>query len=376
MNRDAGISTDHATDVHTDVHTPIASGLLTGLPPGLPHPGPGVAHAALHAWIDGGAGDGRAVRANEAAWADIALWPRSLRPLAGSHTRVALPGGPAPVPWLVAPMAYQRAAHPDGEAAMAVAAAAQGAGFVLSCQSSTPLQDVARLFLGDPGRGPLWFQLHPQPDPATDAALLARAEAAGVEAIVMTVDAPLQGPRDAERAAGWRVPPGVAAVNLPPAAAPGLDALLAASATTDTLRRWRGLTRLPLLVKGVLHPADAVAAVEAGADGLIVSNHGGRQLASAVPTARALPAVVAAVGGRVPVLVDGGLRRGEDVVKALALGARAVLLGRPLLRALALGGAPAVATQLRGWRDEFTAAQALCGARTPDELSALGLLQD
>uniref|UniRef100_UPI00265FDE96 alpha-hydroxy acid oxidase n=1 Tax=uncultured Hydrogenophaga sp. TaxID=199683 RepID=UPI00265FDE96 len=276
------------------------------------------AHAA---YLEGGAGDEITLRANRQAWQDMALWPRSLRPLAGSHTRIELLGRSWPTPLLVAPMAHQGLAHPQGETGTALAAAALGIGLVLSCQASQRLEDVARPVHTDTSRGPLWFQLYLQPQRTDTLALVQRAEAAGFEALVLTIDAPVQGVRDRELLAGFRLPPGLSAVNLPPPAAEPLDALLARAATADDIAWLRSQTRLPILLKGVLHPSDAADAVALGIDGLIVSNHGGRTLDTAVTTARALPAVVEAVAGAVPVLVDGGVRRGTDVLKALALGA-------------------------------------------------------
>ena len=340
-----------------------------GQPMRQAHPTEGV-----RAWFEGGAADEITLRDNTEAWQRIRLLPRVLRPLADSHTRVTLLGREWPAPLLVAPMAYQCAVHPHGEQATALAAAALGAGLVLSCQASMPLAQVARLHLGDAARGPLWFQLYLQADRADTLSLVRQAEAAGFEALVLTVDAPVQGVRDRERAAGFRLPPGVTAVNLPPAPAQDLPALLARAPTWDDVAWLRAQTRLPLLLKGVLHPADARLAVEHGAAGVIVSNHGGRNLDTAWPTAAALPAVVRAVQGRVPVLVDGGIRRGTDVLKALALGARAVLVGRPVLVGLAADGARGVAVVLRRLLDEFQAAQALSGCHHPAEAASLRLL--
>jgi 4-hydroxymandelate oxidase len=276
---------------------------------------------------------------------------------------------------MLAPVAYQRLAHADGEIGTALAAAAQGAGLVVSLQASTSMEDVARAALGDAHRGPLWLQLHLQRERQHTLALVQRAEAAGYEALVLTVDAPTSGVRDRERRAGYRLPPGIGPVNLkdvpatPPARlAPGqsplFDDLLLAAPTWSDVEWLAGATRLPLLLKGVLHEADARQAASLGVAGLIVSNHGGRTLDTAVPTAWALPRVVDAVNGNVPVLVDGGIRRGTDVLKAVALGARAVLIGRPYMHALACAGAMGVAHVLRVLRDELETAMALSGCRT------------
>lgn len=326
------------------------------------------------AWLAGGAGDERSLQANLDDWTAIRLLPRMLRPVAQGHTRVTLLGRSCPHPILLAPLAFQRLLHPLGEAASAAAAAAQGAGMVLSAQASVPLEDVCRVMLPEAERGPLWFQFHLSGDRGFDEALVRRAEAAGFEGLVLTIDAPVQGPRDRERRAAFRLPPGVSAVNLagaPAAAAASADAwcggLLQAAAGWDDVAWLRRLTDLPLLLKGVLHPDDARQARALGADALIVSNHGGRVLDGAVSTAWALPRIADALHGELPLLVDGGIRRGTDVVKALALGACAVLIGRPYAMALAAAGPQGVAHALRLLRDELEIALALCGCASPVE---------
>ena len=333
------------------------------------------------AYFSGGAADEISLHANRSAWDALPLWPRVLRPLAGGHTRVPLLGRTLAHPILLAPVAFQRLAHPDGELAMAYAAAALGAGVVLSTQASVSLESVAQAVLPDPGRGPLWFQLYLQPDRGFTQALVQRAEAAGYEALVLTVDAPTSGVRDRERRAGFRLPPGVGPVNLaglqaptPSALGPGqsalFDGLLHHAPTWDDIAWLQSITRLPVLLKGVLHPADARQAVSLGAAGLIVSNHGGRTLDTAPATATALPRVVQAVQGKVPVLVDGGIRRGTDVLKAMALGASAVLVGRPAVWGLANAGAAGVAHVLRLLRDELEVAMALTGCATLAEATS------
>ncbi len=325
------------------------------------------------AYFAGGAGDELTLHANRAAWNALSLVPRVLRPLTGGHTRVELLGRTLPHPILVAPVAFQRMAHADGELATAYAAAAQGAGLVLSTQSSTPMEDVARPFLQERARGPLWFQLYWQHDRGFVRSLVQRAEAAGYEALVLTVDAPTSGARDRERRAAFKLPPGVSAVHLTdldsPAHAPLragesalFDRLLAHAPTWADVEWLAAQTRLPVLLKGVLHAGDARQAAHLGLGGIIVSNHGGRTLDTAVATARALPEIVAATEGRLPVLVDGGIRRGTDVLKAMALGASAVLVGRPVVFGLATAGAAGVAHVLRLLRDELEIAMALCGA--------------
>lgn len=317
------------------------------------------------AWLDGGAADEITLRENVAAWQGLRLCPRVMRDLAGSHTRCRLGPRTLPHPVFVAPMAHQAALHPQAEAGCAVAAAAMGAGFVLSCQSSTPLEDVARLYLADAGRGALWCQLHWLHTRDACLAWLQRAADAGFEAAVLTLDAPVQGFRDRERASGFALPAGVRSVNLPPQPERRLEELLAAAPTWDDLAWLTQRSPLPVWLKGVLHPQDAALAADHGACGLIVSNHGARQLDTVLATADALPEVALANRNRLPLLVDGGVRRGTDVLKAFALGAQAVLVGRPVARALATDGAEGVARVLRQLLDELAIAQALCGLREP-----------
>jgi 4-hydroxymandelate oxidase len=332
------------------------------------------------AYFSGGAADELTLRANREAWDALRLQPRVLRDLAGGHTRVELLGRSLAHPLLLAPVAYQRMAHPDGELASACAAAAQEAGIVLSTQASVRLEDVAQVVAGEAHRGPLWLQLYLQHDRGFTRELLQRAEAAGYEAIVVTVDAPVSGARDRERRAGFRLPAGVSAVNLQglPSApevalAPGqsalFDGLLRSAATWRDVEWLQSVTRLPLLLKGVLHEDDAAQAVVLGVAGLVVSNHGGRTLDTALPTAWALPRIAERVQGAVPLLVDGGISRGTDVLKAVALGATAVLIGRPQVHALAVAGALGVAHMLRLLRDELEIAMALCGCAKLGEAS-------
>lgn len=326
------------------------------------------------AYFSGGAADELTLRANRSAWDDLRLLPRVLQPLNGGHTRVELLGRTLAHPLLVAPVAYQRMAHVDGEIAMAHAAASQGAGLVLSTQASVSLESVAGAFGAYAERGPLWFQLYLQHDRGFTRELVQRAEAAGYEALVLTVDAPVNGARDRERRAGFKLPAGVSAVNLAQLAAPAastgdslFDTLPAHAPTWADVQWLQETTRLPVLLKGVLHPADARQAAALQVAALIVSNHGGRTLDTAPATAAVLPRIAAAVNGDLPLLVDGGIRRGTDVLKAVALGARAVLVGRPCVYGLANAGAIGVAHVLRLLRDELEIAMALCGCASLEQ---------
>ncbi|MDD3329440.1 MAG: alpha-hydroxy acid oxidase [Zoogloea sp.] len=351
------------------------------LPPGVISLADHEAHAAgvldANAWayFAGAAADETTLQHNQDAWRDLPLTPRVLRLLAGGHTRLELLGRRLAHPILLAPVAYQRMAHPDGELATALAASAQGAGLVLSTQASLPLEIIAQAVRDDADRGPLWFQLYLQHDRGFNLELIRRAEAAGYEALVLTVDAPCHGARDRERRAGFRLPPGISAVNLaglPPRPDPQLgpgqsalfDALLDGAPTWDDIVWLQANTRLPVILKGILHPDDAREAARLQVGGIIVSNHGGRTLDTALPTAAALPAIADALGGSLPMLVDGGIRRGTDVLKAIALGASAVLVGRPYIFGLANAGALGVAHVIRLLRDELEIAMALCGCRT------------
>lgn len=339
--------------------------------------------APVWAYLNAGAADGHTHRANAQALANVQLLPRVLRRAAGGSAALHLLGRRYPSPILIAPMAYHALAHPEGERATALAAAALGMPLVLSTQSSVALEDVARATPAETP-APLWFQLYPQPDRTISADLLHRARQAGCQAIVITVDAPIQGLRNEDQRQGFALPAHVRAANLlpyadtlarHPANAQGTAALPAGQplfehpfithmADWDELAWLIAQTPLPVFVKGLMHPLDVAPALAAGAAGLIVSNHGGRALDGSAAALHALPAIAAQAAGRVPVLVDGGIRRGADVLKALALGATAVLLGRPVLHGLAVAGATGAAHVLHLLRTELEAAMVLAGCPT------------
>jgi 4-hydroxymandelate oxidase len=327
--------------------------------------------AAAAAYFFGGAGRETTLQANEAAWQRFRLLPRVLATPSQIDTQITLLGRRWPTPWLAAPLAHLRLAHPHAELGLALACAAQGAGMILSTQATVALEEVARAVGSEATRGPLWFQLYPYGNRQDWLRLGQRAAAAGYEALVLTVDAPVQWTQPRARAAGFALPADWPQPNLPAQPPQGtLASLLAAALNWEDVAWLRQQAPLPLLLKGILHPADADYAISHGlCDGLILSNHGGRLLDGLPATAELLPAMVKAVADRVPVLVDGGLRSALDVVRALALGARAVLVGRPLIMALAEGGAPAVAALWRLWRDEFAATLALCGMAQITDLS-------
>lgn len=324
------------------------------------------------AYLQGGAGDEETLRENCDAFADFRLWPRPLAAVSGGHTRCRLFGQELQHPLLLAPVAYQKLFHPDGELATALAAGALETPFVVSTLATVRLEDIAAQ-----AAGPLWFQLYWQGGRAASLQLLRRAEAAGYRALVFTVDAALAGIRNREQRAGFRLPPGLSTVNLENvpkpastvAASSPVFAALAGAPTWDDLAWLREQTRLPLLLKGVLYPEDALKARSLGVDGLVVSNHGGRVLDRVPASLHALPEIRAALGAGYPLLLDGGIRRGSDVFTALALGADAVLIGRPYIAALAVAGPLGVAHLLRLLREELEVCMALCGCPT---LAAIG----
>jgi 4-hydroxymandelate oxidase len=323
---------------------------------------------AVYDYVAGGAGDERTPAENLEAWKRVWLRPRAMVDVSQVACGIELLGRRLAVPVLLAPVAAHALLHPGGELATARAAAAAGTVFTLSTRATADLADVAA------AGGPRWFQLYVQRDRAVTERILRRAGEHGYEAIVLTVDLPVAGRRERElRHGDLPLPPGAGLADHLGGPAVGGPKPLAG---WDPVLRWadvawaRDTAGVPVLVKGVLTAEDAVAAVDAGAAGVIVSNHGGRQLDGVVPTAVALPEVAAAVGDRVPVLADGGIRDGADVVRALALGARAVLIGRPYAWGLATGGEAGVRRVLEALGDDVARALALVGCATPAAVGA------
>jgi 4-hydroxymandelate oxidase len=319
-----------------------------------------------------GAGAEITVRENRGAFDDLRLRPRVLVPVGRRDQSITLLGRSLPSPLVVAPIAFQRMAHPDGELATARACAAAGVVFVASTVATTGLEEIAAA-----SAGPKWFQLYVFKDRGVTRSLVERAEAAGYEAIQVTADVPVMGRREADVRNCFSLPEGLTVKNLENAGhgcmvSDGVESgpSLYTRYLFDPDLSWRdvewlrSITRLPVLVKGVLRGDDADRAISHGAAGVVVSNHGGRQLDTVIPTVRALPEVVNAVAGRGVVLVDGGVRRGTDVLKALALGANAVQVGRPVLWDLAVAGEAGVTRVLSLLREEFDNAMALCGCPT------------
>ncbi|MDX6354539.1 MAG: 4-hydroxymandelate oxidase [Streptomyces sp.] len=335
-------------------------------------------------YLDGGSGAERTLHESAAAYRELRLRPRVLVDVSAPDCSVDVLGAELAAPVGVAPMAYHRLVHPDGETATAEAAGIAGVLLVTGIFASRTLEETAAA-----ARGPLWLQLYWLRRRDALAGLVARAEAAGYRALVLTVDAPKVAVRHRDRRNAFALPPSITAANLDPelTARTHLVAGGASGIEEHSLEQfdptitWRDLawlrarTRLPLVLKGVLTAEDAVLAVEHGVDAVIVSNHGGRQLDQAVPALEALPEVVAAVPATVPVLVDGGIRSGTDVAVALALGARAVLVGRPVLWGLAVDGAKGAAGVLDLLRTELLDVMVLSGRPTLDRLDASAVVR-
>ncbi|MET8233219.1 alpha-hydroxy acid oxidase [Micromonospora sp. NPDC005298] len=321
-------------------------------------------------YVDGGSGAEVTLAANRRALDGVAVLPRMLVGVDAVDLRTRLLGRPYAMPVGVAPMAYQRLLHPDGERGLAAAAGAAGVPYLASTLGSTPIEQVTGV------GADVWFQLYWLRERALVRDLLDRVVEAGCRALVVTVDVPVLGRRPRDLRNAFRLPDDVVAANLPDgrdalahAGAPGVAAHPGASFAPAL--RWADLAwlreqvDLPLVVKGVLDPRDAVEAVRVGADAVVVSNHGGRQLDGAPASVTMLPEVVDAVGDRCQVLLDSGVRGGTDVLRALALGAAGVLVGRPLLWALAAGGQTAARDALALLAAELTDAFTLAGCADP-----------
>jgi 4-hydroxymandelate oxidase len=321
-----------------------------------------VARAAMpgpvYEYVAAGAADEHTLRRNPGAFEQILLRPRVLVDVGILDTTVDLLGQRLPHPLLLAPAAYQRTMHPDGELATARGAAATGTTLIISTATTTPIRDIAAV-----ATTPLWFQLYVQSDRAFTRDLVQEVEAAGCQALCVTVDTAALGVRNRMARARFALPPGLSAPHLYDVSS-RLRGILTPEQVTLTWAdiEWlRSIATVPILLKGILDPDDAERAVSAGVQGIVVSNHGARNLDTTPATIEALPGVADRVAGRVPVLVDGGIRRGTDVLKALALGARAVLIGRPYCYGLAVGGVAGVARVLEILLEEFRLAMKLTG---------------
>ncbi|MEM9195140.1 MAG: alpha-hydroxy acid oxidase [Myxococcota bacterium] len=317
-----------------------------------------------------GAHDELTLRDNRDAFDRIKLRYRVLVDVRERNTSATAFGETSSMPVWIAPTAFHKMAHPDGEVATARAAGSAGVPMILSTLSNTPVEEVVTA-----ASGPVWFQLYVYRDREATRALVQRVEEAGARGLVLTVDAPLLGTRERDRRNGFRLPDGLAIANATAAKElpeerneSGLAAYFAAKLDPGLTFRdieWlSSITKLPVVVKGVVRGDDAARCVEHGAKGIVVSNHGGRQLDTSIATIDALPDVVASVQDEVDVVLDGGIRRGTDVLKALARGAKAVLIGRPVLWGLAAQGQPGVERVLAILREEIDLALALTGSPT------------
>ncbi|MFL5908400.1 MAG: alpha-hydroxy acid oxidase [Solirubrobacterales bacterium] len=326
----------------------------------------------VHGYFAGGAGDERTLRRNAEAFEGWELRPRVLVDVSDVSTRATVLGAESELPILVAPVAFQLLAHPDGEAGMARAAAAAGTVMCVSSLTSTRPAEVAEAA----PEGRRWMQVYLFRDRGVTRSMVEEAVEAGYEALLLTVDAPYAGRRERDLRTGFQVPAEIRAPAIEGAVGhrslttAEVFGLIDPSITWSDLEKLCGEFHLPVLVKGLIAGEDAALAVEHGAAGVVVSNHGGRQLDNAPATIDALPEVVEAVGGRIPVLLDGGVRRGTDVAVALAIGAQAVLVGRPFLWGLAIDGEAGVSRALEMLADELRLALALLGCPDPAALGA------
>ena len=328
--------------------------------------------AGAFGYFAGGADDEWTLHENRAAFGRWVLRPRVLVDVSTVTTATTVLGTDISLPVVVAPTAFQRMAHADGETAMARGAAAAGTVMTLSTIATATIEEVAAAA----PEAARWFQLYWSPDRGIVEDFVARAVAEGYRAVVLTVDLPVSGRRERDLRTGFEIP---AEVSVPAFVAHArasatvsptqIGQVVNAGVTWRDLEWLRSLSSLPLVIKGLVTAEDALLACEAGADGIVVSNHGGRQLDGVSATLDALPEVVEAVAGRAEVLMDGGIRRGTDVVKALALGARAVLAGRAPLWGLAVDGAAGVERVLGLLRAEVELALTLCGCSSPDAVT-------
>lgn len=312
-------------------------------------------------YVASGAADEYTLKWNRTRYETLKLRPRVLVDLSKLDTSVTMLGEKHSVPILLAPTAYQRAVHADGELGTARGAGAAGVTYVVSTATNTSIEAISKV-----ATGPLWFQLYVQSDRAFTRDVVQRAEAAGCKALCLTVDTPILGARNRQARAGFQMVPGLETPHLydTSAHAPGVITPERVSLTWEAVDWLKSVTKLPVLLKGILDHEDAVRAVTAGAAGIIVSNHGARNLDTVPATIDALPEIVDRVGGAIPVLVDGGIRRGTDVLKAIALGANAVLIGRPHCFGLAVAGAAGVQRVVEILVSELQMAMMLTGRPT------------
>lgn len=320
---------------------------------------------AVYEYVASAAGDELTLRENEAAFDRIKIRPRVLRDVARPDASITLFGETLAHPILLAPIAYQRMFQPEGEIAASRGAGEAGAIFILSTAGTASIEECVAA-----SAAPVWFLHYWQSDRGFNGDLVARVNASGAKALCVTVDTPVLGDRRRQFRAGFGIPEEMATPHLYDRNA-GLREVASqqrAILTWPDVAWLRSLTTLPFVLKGILDPDDAARAIDVGADAIIVSNHGARNLDTLPASIEALPTIAERVGGRVPILIDGGLRRGTDVLKALALGATAVLIGRPYVYALAVGGAEGVVHCVNLLRQELERAMALTGRASIAEI--------
>ena len=312
-------------------------------------------------YLASGAGDEITVRWNREAFDRIALLPRVLRNGDSPDTSATLLGRKMSTPIMLAPTAYHRTLHPEGEVETARGAGAAGVTLIVSSASTTPVEEIARA-----ASSPLWFQIYVQSDRVFTLDVVQRAIEAGCEALCVTVDTPVLGARYRQKRAGFAIPDGVQTPHLTDTGSKGRAVMdpVRVPLTWKDIEWIRSAVKVPLVLKGILHADDAEIAIETGADALIVSNHGGRNLDTVTATIDALPRVSAKVAGRIPLLVDGGIHRGTDILKAIALGANAVLIGRAYCYGLGICGAEGVKRTVTILRNELEMAMMLTGRRS------------
>jgi isopentenyl diphosphate isomerase/L-lactate dehydrogenase-like FMN-dependent dehydrogenase len=340
-------------------------------------------HPSAYAYVANGAGGGDTMRANREALYRHRIWPRVALDVGDRDLTTTVLGTRSPAPFFLAPVGVQGIIHPQGERATARAAAAMRVPFTLSTVSSATLEEVARIM----GDAPRWFQLYAGRSHEVIASMIRRAEAAGYSALVLTLDTTMLGWREADLTNAFLPflngdgianylsdPAFLARLAKPPAEDPQaaiaewLRIFVNPAFGWKDVDRIRGITKLPFLLKGIMHPADAELAIQHGADGIIVSNHGGRQVDGAVGAADALPVIAGVVRGRVPVLMDSGIRRGADVLKAIALGASAVMIGRPYAFGLGAAGEAGVRHVIRNLQADTDLEMGLSGLRSVGEI--------
>jgi 4-hydroxymandelate oxidase len=331
---------------------------------------------AIYDYFAGGADGEITVRSNGAAFARVGLLPRVLRGAGPARLETTILNCQISMPVLIAPTAFHKLAHPEGERATARAAAAAGTIMIVSMASTVAIEEVAEAARNaEAGKSNLWFQIYIQPDLSFTESIIRRAEAAGCSAVVVTVDSPTFGRRKRDLRNGFNdLPSGMWCENLREhtngnGRSEVRQIIFSPDLSWKSIEWLRKVTDLKIVLKGILHPEDAKLAVRHGADAVLVSNHGGRQLDTVPATIDLLTAIVDAVDGRIPLLLDGGIRRGTDVLKALALGASAVAIGRPVLWGLALDGEAGVERVLEMLRSELDRAVTLCGCTSVHDLT-------